>query len=1245
MIQRLTSSGLLKDPKATAPSSHSVLQQAMHPMSRASSLPLSGQQALPQTDQVHFAGGLKPPAAKHTVSMPAIQFGGVKIPLIGKYLQRLSGDRKIAQLKPVINQITALEAQVSQLSDEQLAAKTPEFKARITKAVGKPLEQLDLNIAKDALALQAALDQILPEAFAVVREVANRQVKMRPYDVQMMAGVVLHQNKIAEMKTGEGKTLSAAMPVYLNALAGKGVHLVTANEYLAKRDAEEMSPVYKALGLSVGVIYSQQDKAEKKKAYASDVTYGTHSEFGFDYLRDHIGTMRQEDRVQRDFFFAIVDEADNILIDEAKTPLIISATSEMQLTAQNQYRNMAKVANALSAPADYEIEYGKQLVKLTDDGAIKAERLLGEALAAGGKDNLFALTQSLKAKEFFHLDKHYVIENGEIVIVDHFTGRRAYGRRWSQGLHMAIECKEAFLGKEIRVQGETETDASITYQNYFRLYPKRSGMTGTAMTEEQEFLEVYGTPVVAIPTNRPYIQKSMPDVMLPNQATKFDLVAREIKRVNETGQPILVGTASIEDSEQLSEMLKTLGVPHEVLNAKQHEREAKIVANAGRLGAVTIATNMAGRGTDIKLGGSPGYYKDLIAKETEAQQKIQRDLDELNRYIAKTEPNQADLIEQRLNEAKKRLLDQNPEYVFDPAELEQAKTYMAQQLEQELAGAKRNVSERTQDLTASQAKVADYQVQLEQDGQNRDANRQKIKELGGLYVIGMERNESRRIDNQLAGRCARQGDPGLVRFFVSTEDELFKVNGQVMPHWKNVSHALEWLVGAKTSETENMPEGKRLDALMAQTGWFVKRFRKQLGLFQQKTEEKNYDGRKHLLKYDTVMDHFRRETYSSRDKLLKLQNPADFRAYLETSVHETLLEMFTQIQPALQRFSSLTPERIAAIQLARANSEPIPADMLADYQVLYLVFQLSQATQMPIEAFKDAWKKDPEALTKEHAAQMAQKLEGLTRALGQTMAPTLLRQVMIGTKDTHWKGFLNNANALKDSVQSEGMSGKDPLMVYQSEVPKMYQQMRRQETWEILKALMPLCQMVQGQETILSELLDQFFAAEPGEAQRVDMENLPVLMNTFHQINSVALKVQESPEVKPLANLWASLPSVLTRSGFQEWTPLALSLLNSPIPGMTLPLSEQDTLGLNMYQKLSESLVNLPEASGALKHKAQAVMSAVGPLLQPAAAPAPEPVQPESPSAEAPVAEATQTDATGPSPSPTPTPEIPATKK
>jgi hypothetical protein len=300
---------------------------------------------------------------------------------------------------------------------------------------------------------------------------------------------------------------------------------------------------------------------------------------------------------------------------------------------------------------------------------------------------------------------------------------------------------------------------------------------------------------------------------------------------------------------------------------------------------------------------------------------------------------------------------------------------------------------------------------------------------------------------------------------------------------------------------------------------------------------------------------------------------------------------------------------------------------------------------MPIEAFKDAWKKDPEALTKEHAAQMAQKLEGLTRALGQTMAPTLLRQVMIGTKDTHWKGFLNNANALKDSVQSEGMSGKDPLMVYQSEVPKMYQQMRRQETWEILKALMPLCQMVQGQETILSELLDQFFAAEPGEAQRVDMENLPVLMNTFHQINSVALKVQESPEVKPLANLWASLPSVLTRSGFQEWTPLALSLLNSPIPGMTLPLSEQDTLGLNMYQKLSESLVNLPEASGALKHKAQAVMSAVGPLLQPAAAPAPEPVQPESPSAEAPVAEATQTDATGPSPSPTPTPEIPATKK
>jgi preprotein translocase subunit SecA len=1190
MIQRFSSVDISKTPKATG------VSDTNKTLNTINFQPLAASVSLAQPDQIQFSGGLKLPSVQSR-SLPAVQFGGAKIPLIGKYFDRLSGDRKIAQLKPVINQITALEAQVSNLSDEQLAAKTPEFKARLIKAVGKPLEKLDLNVAKDALALQAALDQILPEAFAVVREVANRQVKMRPYDVQMMAGLVLHQNKIAEMKTGEGKTLSAVMPVYLNAITGKGVHVVTANEYLAKRDAEEMSPVYKALGLSVGVIYSQQDKAEKKQAYASDITYGTHSEFGFDYLRDHIGTMRQEDRVQRDFFFAIVDEADNILIDEAKTPLIISATSEMQLAAQDQYRKMARVVNELSAPDDYEIDYGKQLVKLTDEGAVKAERLLGEALAAANKDNLFALTQSLKAKEFFHLDKHYVIENGEIVIVDHFTGRRAYGRRWSQGLHMAIECKEEFRGKEIRVQGETETDASITYQNYFRLYPKRSGMTGTAMTEEQEFLEVYGTPVVAIPTNRPYIQKTMPDVMLPNQETKFDLVAREIKRVNETGQPILVGTASIEDSEKLSEMLKAMGVPHEVLNAKQHEREAKIVANAGRLGAVTIATNMAGRGTDIKLGGSPGYYKDLMAKETEAQKKIQQDLDALKLYIEKTEPQKEALVERRLAEAKERLLEQNSDYVFEVDELANAKSFMAQQLDQELAGAKRNLEERTQDLTASQAKVLEYGAQLEKDGENREANRKKIMELGGLYVIGMERNESRRIDNQLAGRCARQGDPGLVRFFVSTEDELFKVNGQVIPHWKNVSHALEWIVGAKTSETENMPEGKRLDALMAQTGWFVKRFRKQLNQFQQKTEEKNFEGRKHLLKYDTVMDHFRRETYASRDKLLKLQEPAEFKAYLETTIHDTLLEMFTQIQPALKRFSEFTPERIEAIQAARAKNEPIPVDMLPDYQVLYLIFQLSQSTQMPIEAFKEAWKKDPDVLTKEHAAQMAQKITGLTQALGKKMAPTILRQVMIGTKDSHWKGFLNTANALKDNVQSEGMSGKDPLLAYQSEVPKMYQQMRRQETWDVLKTLMPLCKLVQGQEDILSELLDQFFEEE----QTLDVSNLPVLMNTFHQINSVALTIKETPAVKPLANLWASLPSLMTRTGFQSWTPLAMGLLNSPIPGVKQPLSESDTQGLSLYQKLSEILLNQSETPEALKQKAQAVVATVTPLLQPTA--------------------------------------------
>ncbi|MBY0402552.1 MAG: DEAD/DEAH box helicase, partial [Cyanobacteria bacterium] len=483
----------------------------------------------------------------------SLHFSGFFQTGVKKKVQSLIRQRELQSLQPIIKNINALEPSVQALSDAQLIQKTSEFKTKLATKLGKPLDAIDF--VKDATVVQAALNEILPEAFAVVREASVRVMKMRPFDVQMMAGVALHQNKVIEMKTGEGKTLTSVMPIYLNALLGKGVHVVTANDYLAKRDAEEMGQVFNFLGLSVGVTLAQQPKEEKRKAYQADITYGTNSEFGFDYLRDHLTARTSEEKAQRGFFFAIVDEADSILIDEARTPLIISGSSQASNDDIGMYQKFAKVVAELVKDRDYELDEKKKLVKLTEEGIDRAELMMGEKLGEPTSGTLFALNQSLRAKEFYHLNIDYLIQNGEVMIVDEFTGRVSQGRRWSEGLHLAIECKEQLAGHPVKIQGEHETDASVTYQNFFRLYPKLAGMTGTAITEAEEFLEVYGLPALDIPTNKPYIQKREPDVFTNSLEKKFKAVAEDIAQVHQTKRPILVGTGSIEDSETLSQLL------------------------------------------------------------------------------------------------------------------------------------------------------------------------------------------------------------------------------------------------------------------------------------------------------------------------------------------------------------------------------------------------------------------------------------------------------------------------------------------------------------------------------------------------------------------------------------------------------------------------------------------------------------------------------------------------------------------
>ncbi len=671
--------------------------------------------------------------------------------MFGTLLRKVFGsknDRELKRIQPLIDQINQRESALTNLSLDELRAQTTRFRER--------------------LAQEAPLDSLIPEAFAVVREVSRRLLNMRHFDVQLIGGIVLHEGKIAEMKTGEGKTLVATLPVYLNSLVGKGVHVVTVNDYLAKRDAEWMGPLYQALGLSVGVIQHDLDDTARRQAYHADVTYGTNNEFGFDYLRDNMKFGRAE-FVQRPLHYGIVDEVDSILIDEARTPLIISGPAE---ESTDKYYQADRIIPRLRKESDYTIDEKMRSVALTEEGIAKAERLLDvdNLYDPMHLETLHHLTQALKAHTLFKKDVDYVVKEGEVIIVDEFTGRLMPGRRYSEGLHQALEAKE-----HLKVANENQTLASITFQNYFRMYSKLAGMTGTADTEATEFHAIYNLEVMVIPTNRWLIRTEHPDVVYRTEPEKFHAVVEEIRELHKEGRPALVGTISIEKSERLSSMLKRQGIPHNVLNAKQHEREAEIVAQAGRQGAVTISTNMAGRGTDILLGGNSEFLARNACKLGSA----------------------------------------------DP----------------------------------------DYPMQLQKAQAQCASEHDAVVALGGLHIIGTERHEARRIDNQLRGRAGRQGDPGSSRFYLSLEDDLLRIFGS-----DRISGIMAKL---------GMEEGQPIEHSM---------ITKAIENAQHKVEAHNFEIRKHLLEYDDVMNKQREVIYSQRRDVLESDD-----------IHELMEEMHTEV--------------------------------------------------------------------------------------------------------------------------------------------------------------------------------------------------------------------------------------------------------------------------------------------------------------------------------------------------------------
>lgn len=788
--------------------------------------------------------------------------------------------KEVKKYEKLVARINELEPSVAALSDAELAAKTQEYKQIIANG--------------------GTLSEFMNEAFAVVREASKRVLGMRHFDVQLLGGLVLHDGRIAEMKTGEGKTLVATCPVYLNALTGKGVHVITVNDYLAKRDSEWMGQVYNFLGMDVGLIVHGIAPAIKKQQYAADITYGTNNEFGFDYLRDNM-VVKPENLVQRPLHYAIVDEVDSILIDEARTPLIISGPSTKPT---ERYYQMAKVVPRLKAEEDYTIDEKLRVVMLTEEGVAKVEQMIGV-------DNLYDdanteinhhVQQALKAQYIFKKDRDYVVKDGEVIIVDEFTGRLMFGRRYNEGLHQAIEAKEG-----VQIARESQTLATITFQNYFKMYQKIAGMTGTAMTEEDEFRAIYGLDVVAVPTNKPLQRIDMKDIVYSTEQGKFKAVVDNIVKRHETGQPVLVGTISIEKSELLSKMLKMRGVPHQVLNAKFHEKEAEIVAQAGRFGAVTIATNMAGRGTDIVLGGNPDF---MLRQE----------------------------------------MSKHPDKEYTP-------------------------EEKAEKLAAYEAEVKD--------------EHEKVLEAGGLAIIGTERHESRRIDNQLRGRSGRQGDVGCSQFFVSLEDDLMRRFGG--DNLKNLMN--------KVGMNDDMPIENGMVTRSIESA-------------QKKVEARNFEIRKSVLEYDNVMNQQREIIYGQRMQILR-----------EEDVHEQILYMMQQsIDNIIAKYKGIN---------TYLEEWDLPA-FLHEIEVVAPDHGLEE---------KDLLKYDADDVPELFYKKAVEHLDAKTERIGKDVMSAIERSVILKVVDSKWMDHIDAMDQFRRGVSYRAYGRVNPLDDYKNEGFAMFQEM------------------------------------------------------------------------------------------------------------------------------------------------------------------------------------------------------------
>lgn len=816
--------------------------------------------------------------------------------------------KELKRLQEKAAEVNRWEPEIEKLSDEALAAKTTEFKNRI--AAGE------------------SLDALLPEAFAVVREAAKRTIGQRPYDTQVMGGIVLHEGRIAEMKTGEGKTLAATLPVYLNALLGKGVHVVTVNDYLARRDAAWMGNIYRFLGLSVGVIVSGLSFEERRHAYACDITYGTNNEFGFDYLRDNM-VMRPEQMVQRDLHYAIIDEVDSILIDEARTPLIISGQAE---ESTDHYYRFAKIAQRLKRDEHYTVDEKTRQVAVTEEGVAEVEKILGidNLYADGNFELVHYLQQALKAESLFKRDRDYVVKDGQVIIVDEFTGRLMFGRRYSDGLHQAIEAKEG-----VKIERETQTLASITFQNYFRMYEKLAGMTGTAKTEEDEFIKIYGMDVVVIPTHRPMVREDLPDLVFKTTEAKFKAIVNKIAELYEERRPVLVGTSTIEQSERLSAALKKRGIPHQVLNAKFHEKEAEIIAQAGRLGAVTIATNMAGRGTDIMLGGNP----DFLARE----------------------------------ELKKKY---PPEVVAVAAD-----------------------KFPTDDPKILEARAA-YQEAYAKFKAETDAEREQVLAKGGLFILGTERHESRRIDNQLRGRAGRQGDVGTSRFYVSLQDDLMRIFGS-----DRVAGLMERL-GWKDDDPIEHPQISR-----------------SIENAQKKVESNHFELRKQILQFDDVMNKQREHIYRLRREVL-----------MGESVRE--------------KIEGMLDDEVARSLDAHCPEKTYPEEWDLDG----FVERLHELTNQSIQLTADDLKGMGREAVRERALQALKDAYAQRQAeFGAERMRELERMVYLTFIDRKWMDHLRAMDDLRDGIGLRAYGQKNPLVEYQFEAFQMFQAMNESIAEDVLK--------------------------------------------------------------------------------------------------------------------------------------------------------------------------------------------------